>query len=121
MKGAQKKLLKHQGASVTLRNYTRSTSDGRETWSETAGSPHTVSALVDPTQQPRPERDAYDAGDVDVMRSFHIESGTTAESNARDSGGEGATEVDYGNQTWRVLQIEDRGTGLTELICERDD
>lgn len=121
MKGAQRRVLEARGVEVTVRNYTRSTSDGRESWSETAGSPHTLTALVDPTRAPRPERDAYDAGEVAVQRSFHIETGTTAESNTRDGGGEGATEVDYDGQTWVVLQLEARNTGLTELICERDD
>lgn len=120
MKGAQRRLLAKRGQSITLRNYTRSTSDGRELWSQTTDSPHSLSALVDPTQQPSPDRDAYDAGEVDVVRSFHIESGTTAADNARDGGGEGATEIDYNSQTWAVLQLDDRGTGLTECVCKRD-
>lgn len=121
MKGAQRRFLKQQGTSITLRNYTRSTSDGRETWSETSNSPHNLTALVDPTKQPSPDRDAYDAGEVAVERSFHIEADTTVAGNLRDSGGEGATEIDYDGQTWIVLQRENRQQGLVELVCERDD
>jgi len=118
MKGAQKRLLAHEGRDVTLRNYAKTESDGRQIWSETTNSPHTVTALVDPATRPRPDRDVYDAGDINLTRSFHIEGGTAAVSNLRDGGGEGATEIDYDGRTWIVLHREDRATGLVELICE---
>lgn len=119
MKGAQRRLLRQHGDSIVLRNYARTESGGRESWNETTDSPYTLQALVDPTRRPRVSRDAYDAGEIDVLRSFHIESGTPAANEVRDGGGESASEIDYGGQTWYVIQIDDRDTGLAELVCER--
>ena len=118
MNGAQKRLLAHEGQNVTLRNYEKTESDGRQIWTETSVSPHSVTALVDPATTPSPDRDVYDAGDIDLTRSFHIENGTAAVSNLRDGGGEGATELDYDGRTWIVLHREARQTGLVELVCE---
>jgi hypothetical protein len=118
MKGAQQRLLAHEGQPVQLRNYEKTESGGRQIWSETADSPHTVTALIDPATTPTPDRDVYDAGDINLTRSFHIKSGTAAVSNLRDGGGEGATELDYGGRTWLVLHREDPQTGLVELVCE---
>lgn len=119
MKGAQRRLLRKRGAEIVLRNKTRTQSDGRESWDPTVDSPYSIKALVDPTRRPRIGRDAYDAGEIDVMRSFHIEAGTQAAQEVNDGGGEGASEIDYDGQTWYVVQTDNLETGLLELICER--
>jgi hypothetical protein len=117
MKGAQKRLLAHEGQPVRLRNYEKQESDGRQIWTETNPSPHDVTALVDPATTPRADRGIYDASDIELSRSFHIKSDASpAVSNVRDGGGEGASEIEYDNQTWIVLYREDRATGLIELI-----
>jgi hypothetical protein len=116
MKGALHRLLALVGEQVRLRNYEKRESDGRQIWTETTASPHDVTALVDPATTPRADRGIYDASDIELSRSFHIKSESSAASNLRDGGGDGASEIEYDNQVWIVLYREDRATGLIELI-----
>jgi hypothetical protein len=116
MKGAQHRLLAHEGQPVQLRNYEKRESDGRQIWTETTASPHDVTALVDPATTPRADRGIYDASDIELSRSFHINPSSQAAANLRDGGGEGASEIEYDSQVWIVLYREDRATGLSELI-----
>lgn len=120
-KRSHRRALDRHGRDVTLRNYNSSSEDDYgEVWSETADSPHTVTARVDRSRAPTPDRDARQEGEVSADVEVYIKDDTTAASNLRDGGGKGATEIDVDGETYVVLRSNDQDNGLLELTCERE-
>lgn len=118
-KRAARRALDRVGRDVTLRNYERSESGGRESWSATASSPHTITARVDRTQSPTTDRSLRETGEPEADVSVYIRDDASGASNIRDGGGEGASEIDVDGVTYAVIQRDVQDNGLYALECER--
>lgn len=121
LKRANRRVLTREGTTVDLYNYTESSANRAEVWSQTGSSPHTISARVDLRNTPRPSRDVRETGDVEVDARIHIADDASGVSNIRDGGGQGASTIDVdrdGTEDYRVLKNFDPDNGLLRLDCE---
>lgn len=100
-----------------LTNYERSESGGRETWTATSASPHTITLRLEQASvAPSPDRNAMATGEVATSTTIYVKDTVTG---IRDGGGEGASEITVDGQTYVVVQQTDQDNGLYALHCER--
>lgn len=113
-----RKLVDRHGTSATLTNYESTGEDDYgEMWAETADSPKTIPVVPGTRQQPGPDRDSYDAGSVTVDQVWLVEDTVDG---IRDGGGEGASRLDVGGQTYVVFDVTTLA-GAHHLYCTRGD
>lgn len=118
-KRAARQSVDRHGRDITLRNFESSESGGRETWTETTDSPHTVTARLDRSTRPRPDRDAAATGEPMADVTPYIRDDASGISNLRGGGGEGASEIEADGITYIVVQADNQDNGLYALECER--
>lgn len=110
--------IDRHGSSVTLTNYTEGTRDdyGRD-WTETTNSPYTITARVWVRQTPTVASDEYDQGKEDVDVNFAIKDDASGVGEIRDGGGKGASELEFENEIFYVLNIDRQKQGIIILEC----
>lgn len=118
-KRVARRAIDRVGRDVTLRNFTTSTSGGRESVSETNNSPHTITARIERATSASPDRGIRETGEPQADATVYIADDASGTSSLRDGGGEAASEIGADGETYIVIQSDGQDNGVLALECER--